>query len=332
MPSLLQSLGARREFAGAIVPAVLTRLMVVMTLVLLGAVPAQPNGVSQDSALRAELARAIASAESRRDGRVESECLLDTGRKSIQLYGTGVGIWDERAQFRVEDERFVAVLRSFDRHDFLAMPESAGGRVRKPAGRAQGLRVTCTVTLALPAGERTVVQLEGGEQSAALKRLATEIIEPFEESARHGITVGSIEEGLAAVAEGRLAPEAFSLVAHFKPRDRTGWLLESQHGGLASRSFSERAGYGPSRRLASADDQIRELARMMSAADLPSRLSLDEYTELQVRVLNRRAEILARVFADQPSPGATDRTGFMKVRAELERLHQLVIKQGKPDP
>jgi hypothetical protein len=306
--------------------------MVVVTLVMLGVVPAQPNGVSQDSALRTELARAIGSAESRRDGRVESECLLDSGRKSIQLYGSGIGIWSESTQFRVDDNRLVTVLRAFDRHGFLSMPESYGGRFRKPRGRAQGLRVTCSVTLALPAGERPVVQLEGGEQSAALKRLATEIIEPFEESARHGMTVGSVEEGLAAVAQGRLAPEAFSLVAHFKPRDRTGWLLESQHGDLASRSFNDRTGYGPARRLASADDQIRELARMMSAADLPSRLSLDEYTELQVRVLNRRAEILARVFADQPSPGAADRAWFMKVRAELERLHQLVIKQGTPNP
>jgi hypothetical protein len=51
-----------------------------------------------------------------------------------------------------------------------------------------------------------------------------------------------------------------------------------------------------------------------------------------VRVLNQRAEILARVFADQPSPAAVDRARFMKLRAELERLHQLVIKQGKPEP
>jgi hypothetical protein len=305
--------------------------MVVVTLAMLGAMPAQPSGMSQDSALPGELARAIASAESRRDGRVESECLLESGRKSIQLYGTGVGIWDERAQFSVEDDRFVAVLRAFDRHDFLAMPESIGGRGRKPAGRAQGLRVTCRVTLALAADERTVVQLEGGDQSAALKRLATEIIEPFEEPARRGTTVNSVEEGLVAVAQGRLAPEAFSLVAHFKPRDRTGWLLESQHGDLSSRSFSERTGYGPARRLASADDQIRELARLLSAGDLPSRLSLDDYTELQVRVLNQRAEIVARVFADQPSPGAAERARFIKVRAELERLHQLVIKQGIPD-
>lgn len=296
------------------------------------AASAPPSGISQDAAQRGELARAISSTESRRDVRIASECLLDSGRKSIQLYGSGIGIWSESTQFRVDDNRLVTVLRAFDRHGFLSMPESYGGRFRKPPGRAQGLRVTCTVTLVLPAGERTVVQLEGGEQSPALKRLAIEIIEPFEEPARRGITVGSVEEGLAAVAQGRLAPEAFSLVAHFKPRDRTGWLLEIQHSGLASRSFSERTGYGPPRRLASADDQIRELARMMSAADLPSRLSLDDYTELQVRVLNRRAEILARVFADQPSPGEADRAWFMKVRAELERLHQLVIKQGAPDP
>jgi hypothetical protein len=304
----------------------------VVTLVMWGAELAQPNGSSQDSALRGALARAIASAESRRSVHVESECLLDSGRKSIQLYGTGVGIWDERSQFGVEDDRFVAVLRSFDRHDFLAMPESIGGRARKPAGRAQGPRVTCRVTLALAEGESTAVQLEGGEQSAGLKKLATEIIAPFEDPARRGTTVTSIEEGLAAVAQGRLAPEAFSLVAHFKPRDRTGWLLESRHGDLASRSFSERTGYGAARRLASADDQIRQLARMMSDAVLPSRLSLDEYTEVHVRVLNQRAEILARVFDDQPRPGAADRARFMKLRAELERLHQLVIEQGKPEP
>ena len=306
--------------------------MVVVTLVMATTLPAQPKEVSPDPDLGNELARAIASAQSRRDVRVESECLLDGGRSSVALYGSGVGIWSESTQFRFDDARLVAVLRAFERHGFVAMPESFGGRLRKPPGRAQGPRVTCSVTLELPAGERTVVQLEGGEQSAALKRLAAEIIEPFEEPARHGTTVNSIEEGLAAVAQGRLGPESFSLLAHFKPRDGGGWLLESQHGRLTSRSFSERTGYGPAVRLASADNQIRELARVLASARLPSRLSLDEYTELQVRVLNRRGETLARVFAEQPPPEADELAQFVKVRAQLERLHQLVIKQGKPAP
>ncbi|MGH9204875.1 MAG: hypothetical protein ACRD2A_26920, partial [Vicinamibacterales bacterium] len=62
------------------------------------------------------------------------------------------------------------------------------------------------------------------------------------------------------------------------------------------------------------------------------RLSLDDYVELQFGVLNQRGEVLARPFAGQPPPAARENAQFLKVRAELDRLHRLAIKQGRADP
>lgn len=288
------------------------------------------------SRMRAALDKAIADPTARRDLRIQTECHRDGRSETVRVYGTGVGIWGERTQFSVDNSQLTALLRAFARHNFLSLAESYGGRQRSPQHEfTQLLRVTCTVTLALPAGEWSVAQFEGGQQSAALKTLVSEIIERSEEPSRRGVTVSTVAEGLASVADGGLAPEALSVVAHFKPRKGTGWLLEIRDGQVTAQQFEERTGYQPRKRLGPARDLVRALAGAFEKANitgLPSRLAQEDYLELRLQVLDKHVELLARPLAGQQPPTASQQTILLQLRQELDGVHRLVVRQGRADP
>jgi hypothetical protein len=191
------------------------------------------------------------------------------------------------------------------------------------------------VALAFSAGEHHVAQIETGEQSEALKALASDIVTLSEGPARLSTTIASAKEGLALIADGRLAPETLTLMAHFKALDGSGWIVEAQDGQLRSAPLDARAGYGSRKQLVQARAHILGLARTFDASgitSLPARLATADYTELQVQVLDKRSEVLARPLTGQSSPTPEQLQALMQIRAALDRMHRLVIKQGRNAP
>jgi hypothetical protein len=293
----------------------------------------QPS--SNGLALERALSEAVSHPATRRDLVVDTECRTSDGHRAIRLYGTGIGIWENRSQFDVDQERLTSVLEAFERHRFLELRETYGGRTRPPPeGVKQAPRMTCAVRLALGGHERSVMQLQGGEQSPALRALALEIITLCAALGPNGITASSASDGLSKIAGGQLAPEALTLVGHFKPRQGAGWLLELRDGRIRSQVFEASVGYRPPRLLHDARDAVRALAEGLLASGvlaLSSRVGLADYTELRVQVLDKAAELQARPFTGLPEPSAQTREAIERAREALAEIHRLVMLRGRTD-
>jgi hypothetical protein len=189
------------------------------------------------------------------------------------------------------------------------------------------------VTLSLPSGEHTVVQLEAGDQSESLKALAAEIAATAAGGADL-VTIGSLDEGLARVADGGLAPEALRVAVHFKPTAGDGWLFSARDGVLRSQPFSAQTGYADEYRHV-ARDRIRALARRLhqdGVAYWRTRIPAAEYTELRVQVLDQRLEILARPLAGASPASAAEVRALQSLRRDITALHRFTIEQGQRKP
>jgi hypothetical protein len=293
----------------------------------------QPSstGLPLERALR----EAVRHPAARRDLVIDTECRTTEGHRAVRVYGTGVGIWENRAQFDVDQDRVTRLLEALERHRFLQLRESYGGRTRPPRdGDKQAPRLTCAVRLALGGHERSVMQLQGGEQSPALEALALEIIALGATLGPTGITASSASDGLSKIAGGQLAPEALTLVGHFKPRLGAGWLIELRDGRIRSQVFEAPVGYHPPRILDDARDAVRALAHGLMESGviaLPPRIGLADYTELRTQVLDKAAELHARPFAGLPEPSPQAREAVERAREALAKMHRLVMQRGKPD-
>jgi hypothetical protein len=245
------------------------------------------------------------------------------GLQTVALYGSGVGIWEGREQFRVGPDVVAQVRQALDSARYQEMPDVLG------SGRKWMVR---RISLTTAHQSKQVVQLRGGEQSAELKALADRIFTILEPLVKDGVTASSLTDGLNKVASGALAPEALEVTLHFKPRAATqaqpGFLLQLE--GAAGRSEPYvGAGYGDAVPLALGADGLRALASDLAAADLekmPVNIYAPEYTELTVRVLNHRKSVLARRFAGLKPDSAGD------AQRRFERVFNSLKAVAAPTP
>ena len=117
------------------------------------------------------------------------------------------------------------------------------------------------------------------------------------------IAAASLDEGLAAVADGTLAPETLRLTLHEKPElgtAGTGVLLRLRGRELSVRRFATGSGYGPPREVELGEEDLRALAGRLAAlspARLPANLHAPGYLDLTLEVLGHRIAVQARRFA-----------------------------------
>jgi hypothetical protein len=295
----------------------------------------------ETAALRRALERAIAEPAARDSLRLAVECRRDEGFAGVRVFGNGVGIWNDERQFRLDPGQIGSLLRALQAADFLALDEIYGGPPKtppKPAGGGAGMAtmVTCRVELALDGRDKQVLQLEKGEQSPVLKRLAEDLLAACEAPARSGLAAASLRDGLEKIARGELAPEAWVVVLHRKPdagAPAPGFLLRVLGSQISVQSYDPQAGYGETVVADLRPEEIRTLAAELAARDpaaWPSNLYAEDYTDLSFQVLNHKKSIQARQFAGmEPGTGAPHQQAFEEVFALLDRLHSTVVDQGE---
>jgi hypothetical protein len=244
--------------------------------------------------------------------------------ESAVVFGKGVGFWKNRAQVSVDRETLEAIEAAFEEARFSEMPDKFG------TGRK---RVRTRVERETAAGTKQVIQLFAGEQSASLDRLAARVLDLLRPAGERAEGPSGLEDGLAWIAAGDLAPEALTLVLQRKPRldapaGTKGFLIQALDGTVTRRDFRQGEGYADAQTLPWREQTFQSVARRLAEArieSLPDNLFADDMTSLEVRVLRHRKRIEARDFA-----GLTRKTRgeaqarFDDLLADLERLAEKV--------
>ncbi|HVF58734.1 MAG TPA: hypothetical protein VNJ70_02820 [Thermoanaerobaculia bacterium] len=321
--------------------------------------PTEPAAAAPDDAaagLRRALARAETDPAVRDSLRLFVECQVDAGLQSMQVFGSGLGIWNDERQFSLDDGKLGALLAVLRAADFPGLADSYGGAPSPPKpepapapggadddGEAMATVLTCRIDLGLDGREKRVVQLARGEQSPVLKQLARDLLAIGEEAARAGgVGAASLRDGLEKIARGELAPETWRLVLHSKPEETggsgetPGFLLTVAGPRASTRVYDPATGYAEPVVLELSEDEVQALARELAAHDpgpWPVNLWAPDYVDLSVEVLNHERAVQARRFAGlAPDAHGQRQRDFEAVREALERLHEEVLRRGVTPP
>jgi hypothetical protein len=298
--------------------------------------------------LRQALARAETDPAMRESLRLAVECRVDSEFQSLQVFGSGLGIWNDARQFRLDAAQVGDLLAALRAADFPGLADSYGGAPSPPKltpaaadddGGAMVTVLTCRIDLGLGDHEKRVVQLARGEQSPVLKQLARDLLAVGESAARTGVGAASLRDGLEKIARGELAPETWRIALHSKPEEMggsgetAGFLLTVAGPRASTRVYDPATGYAESVVLELAPDEVQALARELAARDpgpWPVNLWAPDYVDLSVEVLNHERAVQARRFAGlAPDAHGQFQRDFEAVRETLERLHQAVLNRGR---
>lgn len=236
--------------------------------------------------------------------RIEAECRVEGRMARVEVFENGVAIWNDERQLTLSREEVRSLLLAFREAGFAGLRPSYGGKTDPAPSEKQPPRLTCRVALSLDGARRQVVQLQGGRQSDELRGLADRILDACRGKAVAGIGAADLEDGLAKVASGALAPEVLQVLVSRRPEPRPGtdgargWVLRVE-GRIASLEGESVRGPEPAE-VRLDDGDLTSLARLAlegGVAELPINLYAEEYTDLVVKVLDREKRVQARRFA-----------------------------------
>lgn len=302
-----------------------------------------------------ELAREVDRALERllaggdRDGlRILAECGEDGALTETVVYGSGVGVWNRVRQFTLGRNQVTALLERFRDARFSRFQELYGTIVREipipsepPGAGASALRVVCRVALTVDGFTKQSSQLSKGPVSEELESLAETILAVGREAGASGISADDLDDGLAKIAAGTLAPEVLRLRLHRKPGTAPteaggeGFLLRLEGGRATIQPFASPGGYGDPHVL---DLDAATVARLASVLEenrpgaLPVNLYAPQYTDLTVEVLNRKTDVQARRFRGMtPRTHGENQRRFDRIYQELAALAARALNEGTPE-
>lgn len=306
---------------------------------------AEHSPAPEPGVVRAAIDRALDLPDESGSWRLLVECRRDGQLPSLVVHGRGLGIWDGRRQFELSPGALRSLLVALRDGGLAEMAPSYGGRpapARAPNPEdLSAIQVTCRIQFTLLELTKQVVQLEEGEQSPELARLADALYTIAVPAANTGIEAASLEDGLAKIARGELAPETLSAMLHRKPElltgtgENSGFLLRIEGRTATVQGFTSGAGYGPARELELAEGELGELAAVLGAhrpSRLPGNLWAPDYNDLSLAVLNHRVALQARRFTGMtPTTHGEAQADFDAIAETLARLHEKVLRDGAPD-
>jgi hypothetical protein len=305
-----------------VIPKTMSTLICLMALLMGGAPPAQPPATRAglDGVLR-DLAGGRLPLE---DVRLETQCLEEGRFLHATVHGNGVAVWNDERQSTLTTGQVITLVKAFDREGFARMPPSFGEDERDHVRMA--VKMTCRVRFSGKGITKDVIQLDKGEQSVALKRLARGILDATRMATRDAPGIGSLDKGLAAVAVGRVAVETLRIRLRVGAGNSRGWLLRIDGRDL---EVEPDAGSKTVRRLE--EPVVRDLARVFrenAFATLPTNISAADYVDVSVAVLGEEHAVQARQFAGSSIPDSATRERFDRVIAPLLAFRQPVIEQA----
>ena len=263
--------------------------------------------------------------------RIEVDWFEGGKRASARVFGTGVGIRDERSQIRLSRPDVLSIVSALKQAGYGAMPSQFGEEGDK-------LKLRGKMTVSIAGKTQGVVQLADGDQSEKFSELASRILKLVGERARTGVTAFSLADALAKLSAGALAPEVLRLTVVRRPDKPDaavrGWLLQLDGRQAAARRMSG-GGYGSLKQLELSDADVRSLAGALQESDpesLPPNLYASDYTELRIDALQWSRDLLARRVPNitAETHGARQKA-FDRVIEVMARLEARVEKEGRLD-
>lgn len=268
--------------------------------------------------------------------RLRVEWRRDQKMVSAELFGSGVGIWNSRTQFRLSSREVLAFLESLQKSGFGSMPSMYGER-------SDMLVLKGMVSVTIGPLTKIVHQLAEGDQSDALMGVARNILSLSEQRAKNGVSVSSLAEGLQKLAQSKLQPEAFALVAVLRkesagtgtPGEEGGWLLRLTGRQARAQPFVQGKGYGAPRGLTLSPKEFQKIISLLRREDpagLPQNLFAPQYTELRLQVLDQVKDLVARPYADvSPELHGKHQRSFDEICEALRALEQRVQQEGQEE-
>ncbi len=306
----------------------------------------EEKGGTEDVALSRAIDEAMANPHEVEDLWIFVECQRDAGMESLEIFGNGVGIWNNRRQFEITRDQLAQLLAAFEEFGFASLPPVIGGPVdprdkraiEDESGSSRAIQIVCRVAIELDGRSRQVAQRRKGRQSAELRGLADQLFEICEEPAGSGVAAESLRDGLEMIARGALDPETLRLTLTRKPElrdmteDSSGFLLRLDGLSASASTFSPGEGFGNPRVLVLGAEDLGELTATLATFDpesLPINLYAPEYTDLTVEVMRFRKNVQARPFAGitTTTHGESQET-FDRLFETLEDLYETVIARG----
>ena len=183
------------------------------------------------------------------------------------------------------------------------------------------------------------MQITRGEQSEALAKLVTRILEFSEKAAAGGVGASSLQEGLAKVADGTLAPQTFSAIVRRQATASTdpggeSFLLRMEGRRVTDRLMPRGQAPPAPRELTISDADFRKLVLRLREDDptgLPKNTYAQVYTDVTVAVLDHDKNVPARAYLDVTAETHGEKQkAFDRVYALFRELHERVQKDGTP--
>jgi hypothetical protein len=300
------------------------------------ALDATAKAPSADDPLDTALQKRVAGKASLDDVEIEASWQLEKGNRSVHIWGSGLGIWEKRVQFRLSRAQVLEVLKILLDAKVGTIPQP-GIKAAAPASKSP---IQLRGELIVVAGDVRMhrQQLTRGEQSEALSRLVTRILEFSEKASADGIRASNLQDGLGKVADGTLAPQTFTAAVR---RQTTASQPEgdSYHLRMEGRRVTDRMmprGQKPPAPLGLtlSDAEFRKLVLEIQKND-PASLArttyAPTYTDVTVAVLDYDRNVPARPYLDvTPETHGEKQKAFDRMYALFRELHERVQKEGVP--
>lgn len=261
----------------------------------------------------------------------------EAGSASARVWGSGVGIWEDRTQFRLSRDEVLSLLKilSAARVGSMNPPNPKTPAAEPPKSP---LRVLGTLTVVVGSESTTLNQLTRGEQSEPLRELVLAILSFCEKAAKTGVTVASMQDGLSKLAAGALAPETFEAVVQRREgsKDASGqsWLLRINGLRVSDRLMPKGQAPQPARTLTLSREDFQRLARLLEANEpgtLPGNVYAPAYTDMSIEVLGEDRMIPARAYLGvTPETHGEKQQAFDRLYEAFRALHERAQKEGTP--
>ena len=251
---------------------------------------------------------------------LDVECTHGSGRRSIEVIRDHVAVWNGALQVRLDEADRASLIDLLIDADFASFEERYGD-VRKPEKLEAPLRVSCRVHAEVDGVEKTSVQLFDGEQSAELLGLARALIDVVEPKAGEGESARSIEDGLAKIAAGKLAPELLDLRWLGLPdtgNGQKGFIVRISRGRIEFQPYTPGEAIGETASSALTAGRLDLLIRAFEKAEfwrLPLNLRADGLNEIELTILDQERTVIARPTFKAATPG--QQAAFADLPADL---------------
>lgn len=264
--------------------------------------------------------------------------------REVRVWSDGTATWNGESQFRLKPSERVKVLKAFRDEGFCAMSdalakEGAGERSTRDSDRRER-----SVTLSIGELTKTVKSVSAGGRThpdpgtaRALDALVEAVRRVCEGPAAKGGRPKDLDEGLAMVADGRLADVVLRVwVSRIHEAGGEGWRTQVEGRDVTTSVAKKDAkGWSSPVSVRLSDEEFRELVDSLVAARpgrLPKALRDEGRTELSLAVLGRSVGVQAGPLSrTEPKTQAGADEAYRAVVAAVRKLHQRALR-GSEQP